>query len=331
MQKDSKVPYGILKKSIEVRQLDQHSDSLKESKKSVRIITEKPLTVEPSIEESIIKKSLASEDVKVQEQRPVREGVTKIKVEAKKDIINPLDSQKLDKSLDSQLHDEPIIIPEQKNKKESKLSYSRHMSHLKDNNEASVVDRSVRSEREDDKMKTNLSILKKELDESLVKDDLDINPIGSYFNSPYTPYGSSKPKIEDSPKVSISKPEEKKPTQEIIKELPPMLIKRRMEKFELSDSIEIPLICLNFPVYQGTYGLMYTVVDKSSTMYQVKLNIAKEYQLHPEMIRLFSGGFELPNDVVINLKYSRGEILQYTIFLPQEQLLALKVDVTYEK
>ena len=122
-----------------------------------------------------------------------------------------------------------------------------------------------------------------------------------------------------------------KSSQEILKELPPVPVKRQIGNVGSPDSIEIPLVCLNYPLSQGTYGLIYSVMDKGDTMYQIKLNIAKEFQLHPSMVRLFSKGFELPNDLVINLGYSRGEILYFTIYMTQEQLMDNKTNIAYEK
>lgn len=96
------------------------------------------------------------------------------------------------------------------------------------------------------------------------------------------------------------------------------------------NSIEIPLVCLNFPLPQGTNGLLYAELDKSDKVYQLKNILGKEFLIHPKAVRVFYKGAELADDLVVSLGHFRGEILAFSIRVPKLQLPYVKASTVYE-
>eukprot|EP00826_Nyctotherus_ovalis_P006456 TRINITY_DN11532_c0_g2_i1.p1 TRINITY_DN11532_c0_g2~~TRINITY_DN11532_c0_g2_i1.p1 ORF type:complete len:506 (-),score=157.50 TRINITY_DN11532_c0_g2_i1:1323-2840(-) len=98
----------------------------------------------------------------------------------------------------------------------------------------------------------------------------------------------------------------------------------------IPNSIEIPLVCLNFPLPQGTNGLLYAELDKSDKVYQLKNILGKEFLIHPKAVRIFYKGAELADDLIVSLGHFRGEILVFSIRVPKLQLPYVKTSIVYE-
>ena len=87
---------------------------------------------------------------------------------------------------------------------------------------------------------------------------------------------------------------------------------------------------MNFPYTQGTYGLIYAELNKNEKITQIKTLLAKEYQIDPISIKLYSNGAELTDDLVVNVYKFKGEILYFTINILQVGASKAKVGINYE-
>jgi len=108
------------------------------------------------------------------------------------------------------------------------------------------------------------------------------------------------------------------------------VLDNKNDEDNVPNSIEIPLVCLNFPLPQGTNGLLYAELDKSDKVYQLKSILGKEFLIHPKAIRIFYKGAELADQLIISLGHFRGEILTFSIGVPKLQLPYVKASTVYE-
>jgi len=66
-------------------------------------------------------------------------------------------------------------------------------------------------------------------------------------------------------------------------------------------------------------------------MDHIKMVIARQYQIHKNIIKLYNKGFEMPDDIIVAAECVKGEILYFTINLPHIHIINIKIDFVYEK
>ena len=85
-----------------------------------------------------------------------------------------------------------------------------------------------------------------------------------------------------------------------------------------NDAIELTLICLNFPLSQGSNELLYVELSKNDTILQLKKMLGKEYSSSPNCIRIFKEITELPDETT-DLDTLKDEILTFSIEVSKTQ------------
>lgn len=106
---------------------------------------------------------------------------------------------------------------------------------------------------------------------------------------------------------------------------------QRSARKRAENVVELPVVCLNFPLPQGTYGLLYVELEKTAKIPQLKSAIGREYNIDASDIKVYNGGTELTNDLVVSLSRFRDEILCFAINLSKVDLNSIKANIKYEK
>eukprot|EP01022_Parablepharisma_sp_SALTPOND_P021916 TRINITY_DN437_c0_g1_i3.p1 TRINITY_DN437_c0_g1~~TRINITY_DN437_c0_g1_i3.p1 ORF type:complete len:959 (-),score=192.97 TRINITY_DN437_c0_g1_i3:11139-14015(-) len=137
--------------------------------------------------------------------------------------------------------------------------------------------------------------------------------------------------LDEGPRASpIESVPQTKPDESLQK--PPVVVETKsIIKPDPTDMIKIPMICLNYPVPNGTYGLLYVEVGRNEKFGQLKAILAKAYQVPVSAVTVFHKGIELPDDIALSLGYPKGEILYFSIKLAKSGIVEVKVETVYEK
>jgi len=157
-----------------------------------------------------------------------------------------------------------------------------------------------------------------------IKDDCSFEPYR--FNNTNSKNNIENIQIFDNPIHEYNK-DIKKTTEGVMK-IPNLSHNKLKERTSISKSICIPLLCLNYPEGNGTYGLLYAEVNDYDKVIQVKSIIAKELLVYPKTIHLYHKGHELADEVVISKLQCEGEILCFSVVTQQKKE---KTEFCFEK